>query len=90
MRQVYSVNPEENPESVWQERCLRFLEENSVRTVFGARPKDSMKDVLFEFMIHYSNGRDFFHFDFINPIISDPIFRARGIRPREFDRDRSA
>jgi hypothetical protein len=82
------VNPEEHNETIWQERCLRFLEEQKVKVVFSCQKKNSFEDLLFGFPIHYSGGegKDFFHYDFIDPQFSGARFKEHGIDLRVFDR----
>ena len=82
------VNPEEHNEKVWQERCLRFLQEQKVNVVFSCQKKNSFEDMLFGFPIHYSGGEggDFFHYDFIDPQFSGSWFKEYGIELKVFDR----
>jgi len=82
------VNPEENPVEGWQERCLRFLEEQKVKVVFSCWGKNSIEDSLFGFPIHCSGGEggDFFHYDFIDPQFQGYRFGDRGIELKIFDR----
>ena len=82
------VNPEEHPAKFWQERCLKFLQEQKVKVVFSCQKKNSMEERLFGFPIHYSGGEggDFFHYDFINPQFQGYKFEDCGIELKIFDR----
>jgi len=82
------INPEEHNETIWQERCLKFLQEQKVKVVFSCPGKNSFEDLLFGFPIHYSGGEggSFFHYDFIDPKFSSSKFKEHGIELRVFDR----
>ena len=81
------VNPEEHVVEFWQEKCLRFLEEQNAKFVFSCPGKNSIEDNLFGFPIHCSaDNTNFFHYDFLDPQFFGSQFKEHGIDLRVFDR----